>query len=494
MQYQRAELEQAYIKLVKEERPILALLGAIIGFVIAAVLMRYIETHAIISRGMAWILFPAIIGLFARYVGRLYSSSARIPTTIIASLGYLALGMWLHVNASWFIGLPVAAIIVHLTSKRALTELEQQAISEHDLQPFQVTSAPRWQKMGLPLLFTVMLCGGGYFYQVHADKACLDNIEADDYESVLTSCQLSPFDSILHWDNTQEAISAYKFGNYEAPSAEALAIKSKAESGSPQFQQIWWIVVDTIYRDADSLSKEYVGSAEFENEATKWRQQAALYGNTSALKQELTRYQALSDKVVETQFKRQALSFAEQLKTADMPESDKLDIAANKLISNDDINAQYQQRLNDLGDLTLDDLSNLLFAVEEGSYNYYISDFNADLPASSYYSGSINVTATEPQQIAVLQQLATKFEDADAAYKLFFKLAKADAARALEYLRQAAEHNHVKGAETLGTLMFCQHNEIEGRHWLDKAAKLGSETAQAQLQQLRTTGTLTQCR
>ncbi|PKM20525.1 MAG: hypothetical protein CVV11_03185 [Gammaproteobacteria bacterium HGW-Gammaproteobacteria-15] len=491
MRYEREEMEQAYTKLVQQEKPIFALLAAVIGLVPATFFLILLGQHFILSLIVASFVFPAIAGLFARYVGRLYSSAARIPVMLIVGLAYIALGVLFQAKVIWFLAAPIPFGVAFVTSKKSLTRLEWQAISEHSVKPFQLEEASGFRKAALPLLVLFSLPVLSYLYFMLPDNACLTSIEQNNYLSVTEKCTLGKAGSIRNWLAGNDLASGHKFGTYYAPTKEAILIKTKAESGDIQFQILWWSIVDEAYRLGPN-SEQFAGKDKYENDARFWRHNAALLGHRPAVEKELATYSSLAQHLRAEEFKQQAITFSKQLVSSKIAGADNLVAAANKIVTQSDIMKLYHTQLADPGSLSFDESDNLLYAVEKGEFHYNIHDFNESYPNTGYYTGSIQVEVDEDKALEILKVMSVKFQNADASYKLFNKL-RSDSELAISFLEQAAKQGHLQAAALLGKILYCQNSKMEGQAWLKKAADLGSNVAREQQKEIGLSRNLKAC-
>ncbi|WP_156420213.1 hypothetical protein [Rheinheimera sp. EpRS3] len=485
-------MEQAYTKLVQQEKPIFALLAAVIGLVPATLFLILLGQHFILSLIVASFVFPAIAGLFARYVGRLYSSAARIPVMLVVGFAYIALGLLLQAKVIWFLAAPIPFGVAFVTSKKSLTKPEWQAISEHSIKPFQLKETSGFRKAALPLLVLFSLPALSYLYFMLPDNACLKSIEQNNYLSVTEKCTLGKAGSIRNWLAGNDPASDHKFGTYYSPTKEAMLIRTKAESGEAQFQILWWSIVDEAYRPGPD-AEQFAGSDKYENDARFWRHKAALLGHRPAVEKELAIYSSVAQHVRAEAFKQQAIAFSKQLAAAKIERADELVAAANNIVTQSDIVQRYRTQLADLEALSFDELDNLLYAVENAEFHYNIHDFNNDFPNTGYYTGSIQIEVDEDKALDILKVMSVKFQNAEASYKVFKRLARSNSKLAIPFLEQAAKQGHIEAAALLGKILYCQNSRMEGLAWLKKAADLGSNVAREQQKEIGLTRNLKAC-
>lgn len=492
MKYERAEMEQAYTKLVQQEKPVFALLAAVIGLVPATLFLILLGQYFILSLIVASFVFPAIAGLFARYVGRLYSPAARIPVMLVVGFAYIALGLLLQAKVIWFLAAPIPFGVAFVTSKKSLTKLEWQAISEHSIKPFQLKETSGFGKAVQPLLVLLSLPALAYLYLMLPDNACLKSIEQNHYSSIAEKCATGTVGSIRDWLGGNDPASGHKFGTYYSPTKEAMLIRTKAESGDAQFQILWWSIVDEVYRPGPD-AEQFADADKYENDARYWRHKAALLGHRPAVEKELAIYSSLAQHVRAVAFKQQAIAFSKQLASAKIDGADELVAAANNIVTQSDIVQRYHTQLADLGSLSFDELDNLLYAVENAEFHYNIHDFNERYPNTGYYTGSIQVEIDEDKALDILKAMSVKFQNAEASYKVFKRLARSNSELAVSFLEQAAKQCHIEAAARLGKILYCQNRKVEGLTWLKKAAEQGSNIAREQQKEIGLSRNLKAC-
>ncbi|MCY7297267.1 hypothetical protein [Alteromonas sp. a30] len=72
MRYEKLEMEQAYAKLSQNERPLLGFVAALFGYIPATAILMLFSENVIFASLAAGLICPAIIAVFARFVGRLF--------------------------------------------------------------------------------------------------------------------------------------------------------------------------------------------------------------------------------------------------------------------------------------------------------------------------------------------------------------------------------------------------------------------------------------
>ena len=129
MRYTQDEMRRAYLEIEQNAKPSHALIAGIIGAVPAIAFYAFISLDAYVA--IVFLAIPAaIIGLFARFVGRTYRLKHRLPIGAIAAL--------IHVFGCYMIGLhilsyvltPVAFAIAVTLSSIKLEDIHHMAITQ----------------------------------------------------------------------------------------------------------------------------------------------------------------------------------------------------------------------------------------------------------------------------------------------------------------------------------------------------------------------------
>ncbi len=131
MKYSKEEMEAAYQQLIQRERPLYTFLGAIAALPPAAAFYLFLGSGN-------WVLIvmllvpPAIIGLFARYIGSPFRLKPRVPVGIIAFVLHVAGCYILGLSLSYLLA-PVAATVAVVLSRVRLNDIEKFAIGHAEL-------------------------------------------------------------------------------------------------------------------------------------------------------------------------------------------------------------------------------------------------------------------------------------------------------------------------------------------------------------------------
>lgn len=131
MKYSQEDMEAAYKQLIEREKPLYTLLGALAALPPAAAFYLFLGSGS-------WVLIimlvvpPAIIGLFARYIGSPFRLKPRIPVGIIAFALHVIGCYVLGLSLSYFFA-PVAGIVAVILSRVRLNDMEKFAIGHAEL-------------------------------------------------------------------------------------------------------------------------------------------------------------------------------------------------------------------------------------------------------------------------------------------------------------------------------------------------------------------------
>ena len=487
LKYERKEMEQAFRELVKNEKPTLAVMGALVGMVPATLVVALMSEYFILGLVAASIGFPAIAGYFARYVGRLYSPSSSIPTAIFVGVAYVTIGAIFQAQGVWYFVSPIPFGVAFFVSQVPLTELQEFAIAEHDVRPFEVQTQPALKKIGVPLLILFTPFVATYIF-IQPNGGCLTSIENDEYDEIANKCSYSSAQAFI----VEGGNVGHKFGTYYEPTAEAKLLRKKAEEGDEHYQIIWWLIYDRMYRrDISVYGANRI--EQFEQEAKRLRHRAAELGHAPAVQREYEIYTDLGMKLRTEREKQESIAYAKKLVALEIDGAKALLDKVNKIVIKEDIVDFYHTQQEELDTLSFDDLDNLLFAVEEGEYYYNLRDFNDRAFDTGSYSVSVEVPANESKVIDILRVMSEKYADRDASIRVFNLLKDEDYNEALYFLEKAATQGHAEAAARLGKNLFCDGKKLDGLIWIKKAADLGYEKAANLRNEIARTNSLETC-
>lgn len=131
MKYSKEDMEAAYQQLVQREKPLHTFLGALAALPPAAAFYLLLGTNS-------WVLIvlllvpPAVIGLFARYIGSPFRLKPRIPVGIVAFVLHVAGCYVLGLGLSYLLA-PVAGIVAVSLSRVRLNDLQEFAVGHAEL-------------------------------------------------------------------------------------------------------------------------------------------------------------------------------------------------------------------------------------------------------------------------------------------------------------------------------------------------------------------------
>ncbi|AZG72366.1 hypothetical protein [Shewanella livingstonensis] len=477
MRYEVEELELAFIDLVKRERPIAAIFTVIISFLPALFLVNVVEQYFILNVVAIIFCMPAIMGFFVRYFGRLYSGASRVPLTMVYIFLYFWFGIYSEAKTFWFLVMPISAAVLYTISRVKLSRSQEFAIQHHLLKPFDVKVDSNVKKIFIPLLSISFIVTIGLYLWTNKSSKCLEDIESNNKSSIVASCTFDKYNTLEAFFDADEDVLINSFGTFQSPTAEAMLIKQKAESGEPFYQQLYWVMLKIIYQ---SVTSESVSLANiFYNEEEHWLTIAADSGFEPAMK--INIHSILRSEPTTTKQKNQAIELAIKLIEKNAKHKNLLD-RSHTLITEQDVEDLYVRQSNNLESLEFEQLENILHAFKHGVYFYYLSDFDNQVNVSHGHKKSIKVTRQLDQSIDVLKIMSEKFKNADASYSVFkMLLGKSDSIEVIKYLTRAAEQGRTDAYTKLGIYYYCLNQKVDSLTWLKKAIEM-SDTAAIEIQ------------
>ncbi len=142
MKYSQEELQQAWQELRSKQSMLSGTMAALIMCLPCLLMYAFLST--IMQLALLWLLLlpPLLVGLAARYAGRLFSLSARLPTAVIAGALHCS-AVWLFFGWGLLIVLlaPVAAGAALAVSKIRLNRLQQHAVIRAEMGAFEQSKA-----------------------------------------------------------------------------------------------------------------------------------------------------------------------------------------------------------------------------------------------------------------------------------------------------------------------------------------------------------------
>lgn len=485
MIYERAELLDAYRSLTYNEKPTLAMVGAVLCLLPTTMFVAFMGQYTSLNMIVSAVVFPMSVALFSRYVARLHTAGARIPVTLLVAGAYIILGIAFQSEIPWFLLTPVPLVIVYIASDIKLSRMELYAVDEHIIRPFTIEIPSHSRLLIVPAIFAIIFAVLCTLILSKVNQGCLSDIKKENHVVVLASCA-----SQVNANDKDNAAKEHKFGSYFNPTEEAKLIEAKAESGNPEFQYIWWFILEKIYRNEFSVSQR-VGKIRYERIVDSWLNSAASGGSAEAKKEFIAQH--LSRSLSSTKQKELALKYAKELDSLGMPDAKKLLEKADSKTTRQDVLTLYIAQLKDLDSLSPEELKNLLYALQEGDYYYSLRDFSSQSSYSRNARNSISVPIDTRKALGVLKVMSEKFKDAEASFQIFNLLEETSDQESTIYLRKAAEQGHVRSAGQLGEYLFCSDDRLEGLSWLAKAAKLGDKKAKRQRAEITNTKQLIDC-
>lgn len=129
MRFSKQEMQEALKEINQNEKPLMTIIGALIGVVPAIIMYYYFSKMG----GVLFLMLaipPFIVGMFSRVLGCAYKLKYRIPVGVI--------GACIHIFGCWYLGLsplvyllaPVAFTIALMISKVKLSPVHEWAIDQ----------------------------------------------------------------------------------------------------------------------------------------------------------------------------------------------------------------------------------------------------------------------------------------------------------------------------------------------------------------------------
>lgn len=462
----------------------LALIGGMVGALLTTIFVALMSQYTTVNLFVSAVVFPIGVALFSRYIARLHTAGARSPVTLLVGGAFVILGVVFQSEMLWFLLTPIPLGIVYIVSDIKLSRIEIYAVDEHIIRPFTIEIPSHSKLLIVPIIFTVIFAILCNLVLLKVDQGCLSDIKDEDYEVVLLNCG-----SLEDESNEDNATKVHKFGSYFKPTEEAKLIQAKAEAGNPEFQYIWWFILEKVYRNEFSVTRR-VGKKRYQNIVNSWLNSAASGGSVDAKKAYITQH--LNRSLSSAEQKKLALTYAKELDSLGVPEAKNLLIKADSKSTRQDILALYNSELGTLESLSPAKLDNLLHALQEGDYYYSLRDFGDD-SYSRNERGSIDVPINTQKALDVLKVMSIKFKNADASFQIYNLLEETNDQGSMDYLKIAAEQGHIRAAGYLGEYLYCSDKRLDGLSWLTKAAKRGDKKAKRQRAEIADTKQLIDC-
>ena len=132
MKHSNEEMEAALLVLYKNEKPIYAFLGALIGGAVGISFFVFFSAmDAIIVFMLA--VPPICIGLFARFTGSVFKIKHRLPIGVIGAIVHIAGCYLLQLSPLAYILTPVAFGIAMQLSKIKLNRVQSYALYQEEI-------------------------------------------------------------------------------------------------------------------------------------------------------------------------------------------------------------------------------------------------------------------------------------------------------------------------------------------------------------------------
>jgi hypothetical protein len=131
LRFSQEEMLEALDEINKNQKPLLAFFAALVGAVPAIVLYFFFAQMG----GVLYIMLalpPALVGLFARFVGRTYKAKHRISVGFVGALVHVIGCVLLEFNPLIYLLTPVAFGIAMVVSKIKLDRVHEWALDQEE--------------------------------------------------------------------------------------------------------------------------------------------------------------------------------------------------------------------------------------------------------------------------------------------------------------------------------------------------------------------------
>jgi uncharacterized membrane protein HdeD (DUF308 family) len=129
LRFSKEEMLEALDEINKNQKPLLAFLAALVGAVPAIALYFFFAQMG----GVLYVMLaipPALVGVFARFVGRTYKAKHRISVGFIGALVHVIGCVLLEFNPLIYVLTPVAFGIAMVVSKIKLERVHEWALDQ----------------------------------------------------------------------------------------------------------------------------------------------------------------------------------------------------------------------------------------------------------------------------------------------------------------------------------------------------------------------------
>ena len=129
MRFSKQEMQEALNEISQNEKPLMAIVGALIGAVPAIAMYYYFsKMGGVLSVMLA--IPPFIVGIFSRFMGCTYRFKHRVPAGIVGAIVHVIGCLLLGFNPLVYLLTPVAFAIDLITAKIKLAAVHEWAIDQ----------------------------------------------------------------------------------------------------------------------------------------------------------------------------------------------------------------------------------------------------------------------------------------------------------------------------------------------------------------------------
>ncbi|MCY7297426.1 hypothetical protein [Alteromonas sp. a30] len=323
---------------------------------------------------------------------------------------YISWGIEGEAGPLWFMLTPLPVTISYRICGTTLTRVEEFAIAQFNAGAIHPKQTIPTRSILKPVLFfgTVLVLTLSFFSTLHHfGNACLTNIEEQNYNYIFSYCVP---ESDLTGNNLYREdhyISVHSFGQFFDKTQEAKLIEEGAKAGDEQFQFLWWFIIQNIYKK-DISPNNIQALKRLDDESEKWLQKAMAGGSVDATKVYI--YRHIFSKISTNDAKEKALNLAQKLKNKGVPLSQHLLDEAKNSVTFEDIQEIFIAQRQNYTKLNIEQLENLLYALEEGFFYFKINDFLQTPRKNGNYENEIEVTKDTEKAREIRRFMEAKME------------------------------------------------------------------------------------
>ncbi|WP_299496292.1 hypothetical protein [uncultured Shewanella sp.] len=334
--------------------------------------------------------------------------------------------------------------------------------------------------------FLVLLCMFSFSAQAATD--CMKAILNDDINNIMPSCvELGGEDFQQKW---YQGRLTHEFGTKEQPSKAAIIIKGKAEAGQADYQYLWGLISQFIYRQ---FSVAHIGS----QIDKKWIIAAADNGQVAAMAQEIQAFMGTIS-MPKRERQQQVLDYAVELHEQYNNTDTELLIAAVKSRETiEDVIERMRFLYDNYTQLSSEQLNSLWRFYLYGHYESAekVVLFDKEFSVSGRFDPDL------AKGMRILKYNFSHFKSISATMTLANIYSRSyiteqtewNKQKALNYYKVAKDLNHPRAVTWYGDYLHCIGQKTEGIALLRQAASLNDEDAKESLEDIKQLGYTVNC-